>query len=35
MKSVLKRIVMALHSRELISDEAVVRVFARFDLWNA
>jgi hypothetical protein len=35
MKSILKRIVMALHSWELISDEAVLRAFARFDLWNA
>jgi len=34
MKSILKRIVMALHGRELISDEAVIRAFERFDLWN-
>ncbi len=35
MKSILKRIVMALHSCELISDETVVRAFKRFDLWRA
>jgi len=35
MKSILKRIVMALHSCELISDEAVIRAFKRFDLWKA
>lgn len=35
MKSILKRIVMALHSRELISDEAVVGAFKRFNLWGA
>jgi len=35
MKSILKRIVMALHSCELISDEAVIRAFERFDLWSA
>lgn len=35
MKSILKRIVMALHGWEMISDEAVIRAFERFDLWNA
>ena len=35
MKSILKRIVMALHSRELISDKAVIRAFKRLDLWSA
>lgn len=35
MKSILKRIVMALHSRELVSDKAVIRVFKRFNLWGA
>ena len=35
MKSILKRIVMALHSQELISDEAVIRAFKRFNLWGA
>jgi hypothetical protein len=35
MKSILKRIVMTLHSWELISDEAVIRAFKRFNLWSA
>jgi len=35
MKSILKRIVMALHSCELISDEAVIRAFKRFNLRGA
>ena len=34
MKSILKRIVMSLHSCKLISDETVLRAFRRFDLWS-
>lgn len=35
MKSLLKRVVMALYLRDLISGATVTRVFARFDLWSA
>jgi len=34
-KSILKRIVMALHSYRLISGPNVIRAFERFNLWSA
>jgi hypothetical protein len=35
MKTIIKRTVMALYSRELISGTTVVRAFERFNLWSA
>jgi len=35
MKSILKRIVMALHNMGLINAKTVHRLFCRFNLWRA
>lgn len=35
MKTIIKRTVMSLYSRELISGTTVIRAFQRFDLWSA
>jgi len=34
MKSILKRTLMALYGRQLISGAAVIRAFERFNLWS-
>lgn len=35
MKSLLKRVVMWAHNHGLVSGSTVLRIFSRFDLWNA